>query len=349
MGGGSSSVYRWNILCEIMSSEDEEPLVHFEDKDDEDDDFDPYKGLKQTTTKSVVSGKTALLALAVVVAAFVLIAVVAIALGAAGLNRTVESSSNNNNIMTSSPLPTKPTAKPTKPTVNPNLVSNQNCGDGLWNRIIYLNMNDTSQECPRGWRGYEGLVRCCGRPVLVRSSCPAVFFPSNGYQYSKVCGRAIGYQQGSPDAFASDDSGEPQETIDGLYVDGVSLTHGNPRTHIWTFAAGLLENGDNDVNNHHRCPCDNGQDPPVFVGNNYFCETGDHERTHNLTKFFKDDPLWDGHNCVESTCCRFNSPPWFTVILPKPTTDDIEVRICGDQSTGDEDTPIALLEIYVQA
>ena len=324
-----------------MSSEDEEPLVHFEDKDDEDDDFDPYKGLKRTTTKSVFSGKIALLALAVVVAAFVLIAVIAIALGAAGLNRTGVSSSNGN-IMNSSPLPVKPTAKP-------NLVSNQNCGGGLWNRIIYLNMNDTSQECPQEWRGYEGPVRCCGRPVLVRSSCPAVFFPSNGYQYIKVCGRAMGYQQGSPDAFASDDTGEPQETIDGLYVDGVSLTHGNPRKHIWTFAAGLLENGNNSVNNRHRCPCDNGQNPPKFIEDNYFCETGDHERTHNRTKFFKDDPLWDGKNCKESTCCRFNSPPWFSVTLPSPTTDDIEVRICGDQGTGDEDTPISLLEIYVQA
>ena len=329
-----------------MSSEDEEPLVQFEDKDDDDDDFDPYKGFKQSTTKSVFSGKAVLLALAVVVAAFVLIAVVAIALGAAGLNKTVvKTLSDMHSDMTSSSLPSPTT---TKPTAKPNLVSNQKCGVGLWNRIIYLNMNDTAQECPRGWRGYEGPVRCCGRPVLARSSCPAAFFSSDGYQYSKVCGRAIGYQQGSPDAFASDDTGEPQETIDGLYVDGVSLTHGNPRTHIWTFAAGLLENGDNDVNNRHRCPCDNGQDPPDFIGVNYFCETGDHERTHNRTKFFKDDPLWDGNNCVESTCCRFNSPPWFKVQLPRPTTDDIEVRICGDQSTGDEDTPIALLEIYVQ-
>jgi hypothetical protein len=34
--------------------------------------------------------------------------------------------------------------------------------------------------------------------------------------------------------------------------------------------------------------------------------------------------------------------------MSSPTTDAIEVRICGDQRTGDEDSPIAMLELYVQ-
>ena len=41
-------------------------------------------------------------------------------------------------------------------------------------------------------------------------------------------------------------------------------------------------------------------------------------------------------------------PPWFSVQLPAPTTDMIEVSICADESTDNEDTPIELLEIYVQ-
>jgi hypothetical protein len=36
------------------------------------------------------------------------------------------------------------------------------------------------------------------------------------------------------------------------------------------------------------------------------------------------------------------------VNLGSPTNDDIEVRIMGSQNTADEDTPIELLEIYVQ-
>ena len=42
------------------------------------------------------------------------------------------------------------------------------------------------------------------------------------------------------------------------------------------------------------------------------------------------------------------SPPWFSVQLPAPTTEMIEVSICADESTDNEDTPIELLEIYVQ-
>ena len=323
--------------------EDTEPLVQFEDKDDDDDDdreFDPYEGIKRTAPRSRLCGKTAAIVLMVFAAVALFIAVIGLIIGGVGLNRATPSSGNK------APLGSTPTTSPsTKP---PTLVRNSNCGDGLWNRVINLDMSDPAQECPRGWRGYEGSIRCCGRPVLVRSSCPAAFFPANGYKYTKVCGRAIGYQQGSPDGFGSTDSGEPQETVDGMYVDGVSLTHGNPRMHIWTFAAGLLENGNTDLNNNHRCPCDGGQQPPAFVGQNYFCETGDHDPVHNQSKFYSQDPLWDGKNCVQSTCCTFHNPPWFNVQLTKPTMDDIEVRICGDQGTGDEDSPIALLEVYVQ-
>lgn len=328
-----------------MSSDDVEPLVlsQKDDDSDDDDDFDPYDGIKRTPDKKSTLGKVALITFVVIAAAAALIAVLGLALGAAGLNKVAQSSQSSGIATALPPTSAKPTSKPFQ------LVSNPNCdGGGLWNRVIFLNMSDPSHECPRGWRGYDGPVRCCGRPVLVRASCPAVYFPTNGYEYTKVCGRAVGYQQGSPDAFGSDDSGEPQETIDGLYVDGVSLTHGNPRTHIWTFAAGLLENGDSEVNNRHRCPCDGGQNAPDFVGNSFFCETGNHDPIHDRNQFYADTPLWDGQNCEQSTCCRFNSPPWFTVQLSQPTKDDLEVRICGDQSTSDEDSPIALLEIYVQ-
>ena len=58
------------------------------------------------------------------------------------------------------------------------------------------------------------------------------------------------------------------------------------------------------------------------------------------------DPLWDGQQCQsEGTCC--STAPWFTVDLAIPTTDSIEVHICAD-STPTEDTPINLLELYVQ-
>ena len=51
----------------------------------------------------------------------------------------------------------------------------------------------------------------------------------------------------------------------------------------------------------------------------------------------------------EGDCCTgANSPPWFNIELTAPTIDIIEVNICCDQGTMDEDTPVELIEIYVQ-
>ena len=301
--------------------------------------------------KGIVQGgitvKNVVLFLGVVVIVIVLLAVVTLALGIAGLGHVT-------NIITPTvtpPTPVPVTVTEAKPTTPAEFITKSDCGTGLWKQIAFFDMSDPSEQCPRGWRGYSSDstngVRCCGRPVTDRSSCPAVFYGTNGYRYSKVCGRAIGYQQGSPDGFASIVNAEPStETVNGIYVDGVSVTHGNPRTHIWTFAVGVHELGSSG--NQHNCPCDGGASPPPFVGNNYFCETGDDTPNVELHRFYYEDPLWDGFDCHNTTCCLKNSPPWFKVQLTGPTTDDIEVRICGDQRTGDEDSPISLLEIYVQ-
>ena len=56
-----------------------------------------------------------------------------------------------------------------------------------------------------------------------------------------MCGKIIGYQQGTPDAFFPYIR-QGQTTTDSHYVEGISLTHGtSPRKHIWTFAVALHE------------------------------------------------------------------------------------------------------------
>ena len=90
---------------------------------------------------------------------------------------------------------------------------------------------------------------------------------------------------------------------------------------------------------------------PSFVGQNYFCESGLTQYSDGINGplFSNGDPLWDGQGCgPTSSCCTFNSPPWFNVRLSSPTTDDIEVRICGDEGIGNEDTPVQLIELYVK-
>ena len=70
------------------------------------------------------------------------------------------------------------------------------CGSGGgWTRLAYLNMSDSTVNCPSGFRLYQsGSVRACGRPVTSSGSCVSVEFPSNGMSYSEVCGRVTGYQ-----------------------------------------------------------------------------------------------------------------------------------------------------------
>ena len=131
--------------------------------------------------------------------------------------------------------------------------------------------------------------------------------------------------------------------INRVYAEGVSITHGSPRQHIWTLAS---------TSNENQCPCDRSSSvpSPSFVGNDYFCEVGDPPyNSSSVGNFYSNDPLWDGEGCgPTSTCCTFNNPPWFYNQLPSPTTDSIEVRLCGDFTLADENFPVELIEIYIK-
>ena len=62
-------------------------------------------------------------------------------------------------------------------------------------------MSDPSQQCPSAWMEYTSNgIRVCARPTSSEASCPGTLYPVS-HQYRKVCGRVIGYQIGSPDAF----------------------------------------------------------------------------------------------------------------------------------------------------
>ena len=137
-------------------------------------------------------------------------------------------------------------------------------------------------------------------------------------------------------------------SISSAYVDGVSVTHGSLKHHIWTFVAA----NDELRADQWRCPCSRCDRNftgrvPSYVGNDYFCDSGT-LLFPNPDQAYTTNPIWDGSGCAPtSTCCNFNSPPWFCKKLPQPTTDDIELRVCRDQLSGDEDIHISLIEIYI--
>ena len=223
------------------------------------------------------------------------------------------------------------------------------CGDSKegWMRVAYLNMSDSTEDCPQKFKLYEANgIRACGRQSS--QGCQSVKFPSYSISNSQVCGRVIGYQKGSPDGF--DPFGPPVNDLNREYVDGVSLTRGNPRQHIWTFMAALHENKFLSTG-VHECPCASNSPvrPPSFVGNDYFCESGN-PVNFDVTTFHTADPLWDGKQCglKEKACCNAPGIPWFHKVFQQPTTDYIELRVCGDQGIADEDIPVSFYEIYVK-
>ena len=217
--------------------------------------------------------------------------------------------------------------------------------EGGWTRLAYLDMSDATQNCSSGFRLYQsGGVRACGRPVTNSGSCASVQFPSNGISYSQICGRVTGYQYSSGDAFHG-----PSD-LNSYYVDGVSITRGSPRQHVWTLANGLTDSSEG--NRYYMCPCVSGstQTVPSFVGNHYFCESGNNASTWSDI-LYTSDPLWDGQGCgdVEAACCSATGIPWFHRDYGSTTTTDyIELRVCGSEGTSNDDSPIGFYEIYVK-
>ena len=201
------------------------------------------------------------------------------------------------------------------------------CGGSGWRRVAFLNMTDPNQQCPDAWREYSN--RMCGRQETDIASCDSVEYSSDRLEYTHICGRIIGYRDNSPDGYFGSHysiSLTPGSEINEPYVDGVSVTYGDPRQHIWTLYGSWGES---------RCCGYAYTTPPNFIEQNYFCDTS--------------SPFWDGETSCSSdaTCCAPHSGPWFNTTLTAPTAEDIEIRIYGDESTSNEDTPVEMIEIYV--
>ena len=87
----------------------------------------------------------------------------------------------------------------------------------------------------------------------------------------------------------------------------------------------------------------------TFISNDYFCESGCPGQ-FQANVFYTGDPLWDGQQCglIEKACCQAPGLPWFHKTLNSPTTDYIEMRVCGDEVSSSEDSPVSYYEIYAK-
>ena len=210
-----------------------------------------------------------------------------------------------------------------------------------WRRIAYF---DTTQgdSCPTGLRtvtNTENSQTACGR--IADPGCTSLQFSPDG-NYTNVCGRVRGYQDYSTDGFITG-----TDSIDSSYIDGISITRGNPRTHLWSYVASVSEQHSSVA---YRCPCarPNSTDRshvPSFVGENFYCESGFPGSNYEV-RIAWEDPLWDGQGCESSgnQCC--NRYGWFHREIPT-TSDNIEVRWCANEAQSIEDVLTDQLEIWV--
>ena len=217
-----------------------------------------------------------------------------------------------------------------------------NCGgEGGWTRIANINMTVPGTSCPEGLAqlSFDNVDSdLCGRDTPYFIGCNSTVFQTFGLNFTKVCGRVRGYQYGATRAFYF---GKMDLNLE--YLDGVSITYGSPRQHVWSYATGWS----------NYCPCNNGSKsptPPSFIGSNYYCETAViayHVKTHAL---FPNDPLWDGLQCDsneatdEAPCCTDPKLPWFVKELEESVTQDIELRVCVTEGN----TLLEIIELYVK-
>ena len=213
-----------------------------------------------------------------------------------------------------------------------------NCGgEGGWTRVFRLNLTNPSSQCPTGFSlTTQNGIRFCTRSDS-GVGCTGINTDNYGLNYTQVCGFARGYAFNTPDAFGIHDRSS-SEPLSGNYVDGVSITYGTPPNHLWTYAAGHRENGQD-------CPCNTGGDTsivPSYVGNDYYCES--------RSAMSAIDPLWDGMQCGgnEGPCCVSPTLPWFIRNMLMPTNDDILIRLCLDQPASDENIELERIEIYIK-
>ena len=226
------------------------------------------------------------------------------------------------------------------------------CGGhkGGWMRIADLDAS-RGDNCPTGWSKIttpSGL----GHPTtdVCRSpndwaGCHSAHFTVNRTNYHKICGRAKGYQKGHTDAFYGSRN---SKSINKPYVDGVSITIGSPRKHVWTYASGYI---DNNQQGESKCPCaaTPGDAPTFFVRDHYYCESGAAAYTEG-DSYYTGDPLWDGSGCVEpnNNCCADVGLPWFYRQFPIALHNDIEVRLCTDENFNSEAVVVDQLQLFVQ-
>ena len=225
------------------------------------------------------------------------------------------------------------------------------CGGhkGGWTTIVNLDIS-RGDACPPEWTKITtpgDLPKVVCRSGNDNGGCFSAIFTTYNITFNKICGQFKGYMKGVPDAFFS--TKHITKSINDHYVDGYSITLGNPRKHVWTYTAGMSDDGPSNYGDYN-CPCaaPPGHPPPAFVGDHYYCESGNTGAYEDA--YFTSDVLWDGYGCyhADNNCCTNPDMPWFFRQFSRSMSDYLEVRNCQRAPFSNGDILVEIIELYVQ-
>ena len=138
-----------------------------------------------------------------------------------------------------------------------------------WTRVAHVDVSN-DESCPGDLTFISSPIQSCGGPTT--AGCASANYSTHGISYSQVCGRLRGYQVGGPNAIVPyvTNLARPH-----LVMDGVLMSHGKTRKHIWAYACGIAKSIVYCSNYHFPCtdPRYDGIVPP-FIGNDYYCDSG---------------------------------------------------------------------------
>ena len=94
-------------------------------------------------------------------------------------------------------------------------------------RAAYIDVTNENNTCPEGFDvTVVSSTRMC-TCSHTDGGCSSFTFPTFDVPYTKVCGRARGYQYASPDGLSTSNTLQGYPNVDGLII-----THGSPQNHI---------------------------------------------------------------------------------------------------------------------
>lgn len=207
---------------------------------------------------------------------------------------------------------------------------------GGWTQLINWTINE---DCPDDWINAEDFSACVRD--LNEAGVRSTLISNLNIEYAQIRGYLKGVQFNSTDAFGGRNG---EFDLESHYVDGVSLTWGTPRHHIWTYAAGMTD--DTSLQQDYACPCRGGALPPEFVGGHFYCESGNPELTKEPI-WYDEDPLWNGNGFLED-CSSPGDPSWFTRTLSTPLNEPIEARLSANQASYNEEPGITEMVLLIR-